>query len=95
MSKIASPMTLLKFLACLRFPRPCEVNLVWSALSDSKDLAGNDPLLTNGSTNLELGIRHHKQLCRPKVESYAEVSINNMYKQTYYFTYWVFIIFLN
>ncbi len=67
-SNNASPITLLNNFALFRFPWPSEVNLEWSALRESNVLAGKDPLLAKGSTNLELGIVHHKQLCRPKGE---------------------------
>ena len=63
--KKTSPITLLKCFATLRFPWPSVKKRVWSALRDSKDLVGNNPLLVGGSMSLELGMRHHKQLWRP------------------------------
>ena len=57
-------MTLLKNLAFLMSPPPSR-NLSWSALSESRDLSSNLPRTASGTFRLLLGIKHHRQLCRP------------------------------
>jgi len=76
MSNRISPITLLKFFATFKFPFPWVRNLLWSSRRDSRDLNGYGDLLLGDSASFELGIVHHRQLCRPTHKSKLNICLH-------------------